>query len=299
MTKLPNVCIVLATYNGENFLKQQLESIRAQIDVNVAIEVVDDGSTDSTLRILENYKQIGLVTKIHHTKRIGSAGAFLFGMRNSSAREWLSFSDQDDLWDPSKLINAIRAVQSDAPTIICGGRRYINEVGEHIGKSLWLRRQPSWKNALVENICYGNTIVLNQTGIALMRKYWNVIPKVFDAYMYLIFALEGKIIYLKDSGVRYRIHQHNSVGVGRSWRFQVFQENQQKLIENAILVSKIGGSSLDPAFTKAIKSFERYLQHSEQLNFLVPFQKSFFRQRMSDSIILRMVSPWVYRKSGR
>jgi glycosyltransferase involved in cell wall biosynthesis len=291
----PVVNIVMATFNGEKYLEQQIESIRGQVGVITKILVVDDGSTDSTIEILQNYKSYGCIERIIHTERIGPSLAFATGLRHIESASWLSFADQDDIWDSTKLIRAITASIYDEPTLISGARTYINNHGEVIGRSKKLRRKPNWKNALVENICYGNTILLNAKGFQLTKKCQEMNPSIFDAWLYLLFALSGKIVYLKDSGTNYRIHETNTVGIGKTWRLKRVIENQQRLIKNGLLILNSNGSDFNQDFVNAILKYEKCMNGNLLRNHLTPFSLIFFRQRISDSIILRVISPWVYR----
>jgi glycosyltransferase involved in cell wall biosynthesis len=295
-SELQIVHIIMATYNGEKYLEQQLESIKNQIEVAVKLLIVDDGSTDSTLEILEKYKTTGLVERIIHTNRIGPSLAFQTGLRHLESAIWLGFSDQDDIWDSTKLINAIKVSIFDEPTLVSGGRTYINNKGKIVGHSIELRRQPNWKNALVENVCYGNTILLNAKGVHLIKKFDSVNPLVFDAWLYLVFALMGRVLYLKDSGTKYRLHETNAVGIGKTWKFKSLIENQQKLIMNGFLIKKYMGEDLESDFTRAISKYEKHLNRSVLRNLLAPLTLVIFRQRITDNIMLKAISPWIYSR---
>jgi glycosyltransferase involved in cell wall biosynthesis len=297
-SKLPRVNVVMATYNGAKYLEEQLESIKNQIEVEIEILVVDDGSTDTTLQILEKYKGNGLVSQILYTDRVGPSAAFNIGLNHVSKAEWVCFSDQDDIWCPEKITKAIQVATSDSPILVSGARTYVSEFNHNLGKSIKLRRSPHWKNALVENICFGNTILINQSGVSLLGKYRHLEPVIFDAWLYLVFALQGEIIYQADSGTRYRLHSSNHVGVGRNWHFALFVKNQRDLIHNALLLAKSNQQYLDKDFIRVIHRFEKCLSRGVIKNWNSPFYLSFFRQRILDNIVLRLLSPWVFKKSN-
>jgi glycosyltransferase involved in cell wall biosynthesis len=292
--RLPEVCIIMATYNGEDYLIDQLESIKNQIGVEVSVLVVDDGSTDSTLSILESYRRNGLIFKIIQTDRVGHSVAFMTGLNQISTEEWVGFSDQDDIWDSTKLINSIKSSTLDEPVLISGGRTYIDNRGKPVGRSVELRRPPSWRNALVENICYGNTILINRKGIELINGFKGIYPEVFDAWLYLVFALRGRIVYLKDSGTKYRLHESNTIGVGRTWNLRLLINNQQRLIMNGFLLLDIDYGVFGDEFTSEVEEFRKFMARKSSHNWMAPFRLSFFRQNFFDHIILKLISPWVY-----
>lgn len=294
---LPQVTVVMATFNGEKYLREQLESILKQIGVEVSVLVVDDGSTDSTLEIIREYKTLGLVSHVIETDRIGASSAFYSGLFYLSTAEWICFSDQDDIWETKKIQKAIESAEMDVPILVCGGRKYINERNQIVGESVKLRRIPHWKNALTENICYGNTILINQKGFNLLKRYRGHKPEIFDAWIYLVFALQGSIIYLRDSGTKYRLHESNAVGVGRAKSYRALMKNQEALIKNALIIREVDHNNLSVDFLKALSRFEKCLSRSAFQNLLAPFYLVFFRQRMIDSLILRIICPFVYKKS--
>jgi glycosyltransferase involved in cell wall biosynthesis len=99
----PLISVVMATYNGETYLKKQLDSLIAQTYDNVEIIVSDDNSTDSTLKILQQYKEKHGITVVSNTKKNkGLNGNFSNGLLLAKG-EYISLCDQDDIWQPNKL----------------------------------------------------------------------------------------------------------------------------------------------------------------------------------------------------
>lgn len=109
----PRVAVLMATYNGADYLYEQLASIYEQIGIDLTLFVSDDASTDNTLDILSNS---GLADfNILHTTRIGSSASnFMRLIRDFPVAEfdYVSLADQDDIWLPSKLINGISYLDS-------------------------------------------------------------------------------------------------------------------------------------------------------------------------------------------
>jgi len=109
---LKKCAILLATYNGEKYLKEQLESLLSQRNVMIDIYISDDGSYDNTLRIIKLYKQNNIFL-LPSTKRMGSASQNFFRLIRDvdfSSYNYIAFADQDDIWYENKLSKAIEAI---------------------------------------------------------------------------------------------------------------------------------------------------------------------------------------------
>lgn len=106
-------CVVLlATYNGEAYIKEQINSIFAQENVDVTIFFRDDGSTDKTLEILNSLPRVTQV-KDSHLPNCGAASNFLLlanCIKDYTDFEYIFFADQDDIWFPNKMISAIKVL---------------------------------------------------------------------------------------------------------------------------------------------------------------------------------------------
>jgi len=219
----PHIAILLCTYNGEQFLKAQLDSISAQDYENFSIWVSDDGSKDQTMSILKKYqahfkkKKLAIISG----PQMGFARNFLSLLCNSKIlADYVSFADQDDIWPPNKLsraVNHLKTLSNAVPTIYCSRTYLIDETGNSIGLSPLFRKTPSFSNALVQNIGGGNTMVLNKAALSLLRSV-GIKPIVsHDWWCYLLITgAGGTLIYDPTPTVHYRQHNHNLIGSNRS-----------------------------------------------------------------------------------
>lgn len=113
----PHCTVLLATYNGSNWLRQQLDSIFSQKDVSIRIAISDDSSVDETQSIIAEYeKEHAGNTYVlgPNVARMGSACKnFLRLVREADvgSAEYVAFSDQDDIWYPNKIANAINLLE--------------------------------------------------------------------------------------------------------------------------------------------------------------------------------------------
>ena len=114
-----NILVLMSTYNGEKYLKEQIDSILAQKNVEVTIRVRDDGSTDGTIRILEEYQKCGKLNWYSSTN-MGPAKSFLDLVYNAPLKyDYYAFCDQDDYWKEDKLYKAIERLEhfDDKPAL--------------------------------------------------------------------------------------------------------------------------------------------------------------------------------------
>jgi glycosyltransferase involved in cell wall biosynthesis len=112
MSSLPEVEVLLATYNGARFLREQLDSIMAQDYGNIRVLARDDGSSDGTVEILDQYakKFPGCFRVMPASAPTGTAkNDFLLLMKASTA-EYICFADQDDVWLPDKVSRTKQAM---------------------------------------------------------------------------------------------------------------------------------------------------------------------------------------------
>lgn len=211
--KLPKVTVLLATLNGVRFLEEQLTSLFDQQDVDIEVIANDDGSTDGTINILEKWRTKGLIVSISQSRGLGATSAFLNLLQSCDQKEFVAFCDQDDVWARNKLILQVNSLTEDTPMMSSCLRIYINDVGKEIGKSMNLRKPPSFANSVFENITPGNTVLLNNSAIKLINSLQNPPIVHYDSWIYLLISTFGKVIFIPSYLVKYRIHSNNSVGL--------------------------------------------------------------------------------------
>ncbi|SNR66384.1 glycosyltransferase family 2 protein [Paracoccus sediminis] len=215
------VTILLATRNGARFLPRQLESYGEQTLADWRVLASDDGSDDATPAILERFRRDnpGRV-RLVQGPRTGAADNFLSLIRQAPEADHTAFSDQDDLWLPGKIARAA-ALLSDPPAdrpALYASRVTICDAGlRPAGLSPAPTRPPGFRNALVQNILYGHSIVLNRAATALLRQAAGRGPRVVmhDWWAYqIVTGAGGRIVFDDESHVLYRQHGGNQIGAG-------------------------------------------------------------------------------------
>lgn len=229
MNNSHRVAILLCTHNGEKYLSEQLDSIVNQQLSYWKIFASDDGSLDNTLEILKKFKDIygDDRIEIYNGPCNGPTNNYLFILNKiDESYDYFAFCDQDDKWDISKLSVAISRLKSTddvLPALYCGSSRYITANGKYLQNSYIFRNPPSFKNALVQSIAGGNTMVFNQRAAKLLaRTPLKQTLIAHDWWLYiLISAYSGDIIYDEIPYLDYRQHSSALVGENRSLRSKI------------------------------------------------------------------------------
>jgi glycosyltransferase involved in cell wall biosynthesis len=231
------VCILLCTYNGARFLAQQLGSLEAQTHANWVVVASDDGSNDQTLAILLSYQakwqQGKLVIKNGPQK--GFCQNFLSLACDPEIKaDYYAFCDQDDVWLPEKLAVALSTIDSNqrigVPFLYCGRTTYVTEELKPCGSSPLFVFPPSFRNALVQSIAGGNTMVFNQSAKTLIEKAGTQNVPSHDWWIYqLITGAEGEVYYDSLSQLLYR--QHDGALIGGNGSFSAKMERVWMLLQ--------------------------------------------------------------------
>jgi glycosyltransferase involved in cell wall biosynthesis len=213
----PLVAVLMATYNGEKYISEQLESILCQRKVNVHLYISDDGSTDKTISILKVFfkKYSNQFKKLYSTNYKNPARNFLSIIKKISTRyTYYAFSDQDDIWLDDKLIHSIKKIEQGADLYL-GRTEIIDKNKNHLGYSTLFIHKPCFENAIVQSIAGSNTFLFNKKIFNLLLKSsnLNISPPMHDWWTYILATFcRKKVFYDSISKVRYRQHKDNVNG---------------------------------------------------------------------------------------
>lgn len=217
----PKVCVLLATYNGSRYVVEQLRSILDQRSVDVSVFISDDFSTDDTLQLIENaFSDETRINMLPSVKRHGSAGKNFYHLIASvdfTYFDYVSFADQDDVWDLDKLEASINALIEQGASGVSSDVVAFWEDGRsvHIRKSLPQKKY----DFLFEPAGPGCTYVLTAEFARKLKPlvtekdvYQNVFNHDWLVYAYA--RVNGYPWYiLPRSTMRYRQHDSNETGV--------------------------------------------------------------------------------------
>ena len=271
--------ILLATHNGEAFLRPQLESILAQSDSRWHLTLSDDGSTDGTCAVLDEYaaRYPEKITHLRSGKRFGSArDHFLYLMRRCDADRML-FCDQDDVWHADKLALTMDALDQagDGPALVFTDLRPVDARMREIAPSMAAyQHRPvhclDWRSLLLQNTANGCTMGFNRAlaDLAGQCREDAALP-MHDSWLAATAARFGKLIYLDVPTVDYRQHGSNSVGASdvRSANYVIRRLSALGQLRRMILGKK--------AQARVFHSTYASMLNEEDLAFLTGFEKRF------------------------
>ena len=215
--------IILASYNGEKYIAEQLISILNQKDVSVDILIFDDCSSDKTIDIINNFNDERILLKRNKISSGSAAMNFLNGIIQTSSivfskYDFFAFSDQDDIWHSDKLISSLNRMKIDSSELYCANLILWDEISNN---SFTLRKdfQQTQYDFLFEGGSAGCTYVLSRnlflnlknTIIDIKLAYWDNLSH--DWLLYFLTRIKGyKVSIDPVPKITYRIHQNNVHG---------------------------------------------------------------------------------------
>jgi glycosyltransferase involved in cell wall biosynthesis len=218
------VAILLCTFNGAPFLEEQLASIEQQEHQNWILVASDDGSSDDTREILERFatRHPGRVELRRGPCQGSFVANFLSLVRDEQIdAEFFAFCDQDDIWFRDKLTRAIGFLSQtgpNTPAVYCGRTEIIDEAGNSLGYSPLFALNPSFRNAIIQSIGGGNTMVFNRAARELLRSVPDAIPVSHDWWTYQAVTSVGGVCYYDPVPMlAYRQHSSNTMGANIGW----------------------------------------------------------------------------------
>jgi glycosyltransferase involved in cell wall biosynthesis len=208
----PQAHILLATFNGEHFLAEQLDSIVVQDDPDFVLLVRDDGSTDRTVEILTTYAAAdSRIVVLDDSAHLGAPASFatLMLAAPSGAPLYL-FADQDDFWMPDRLSRArVGLARTTSPTLYGSRVEYSDSKLRRGPRSRRVRRA-GLGNALVENVFTGCASAVNSAARDLLVDLSRPADASFDWWVYLVVATFGDLVTDDNVTVRHRFHGANA-----------------------------------------------------------------------------------------
>ena len=212
------VQILMSTYNGEEYIREQLDSILSQSYPDVDILIRDDGSDDDTFVILKEYEERHQNVRAYQGENLGVNKSFFELLRESNTEAaYIGFCDQDDYWLPEKIEKAVKQLERiQEPALYFGAKTLVNQNLEPLGSQQNSHVKPGFGNAVVESICSGCTTLMNRELADIIRGRLpeNVIHH--DWWCYMAATYLGSVYYDENSYIYYRQHKHNEVGASGS-----------------------------------------------------------------------------------
>ena len=202
------ISVAIATYNGEKFIKEQLDSILCQIDKQDEIIISDDGSTDDTLNIIKSYDddRIRIVNGPHAGVKQNFANAI-----SKSKGKYILLSDQDDIWMKNKVDIILDTFEKEKCTCILHDNITFDSNTEKIIQHSFFEFRNS-RPGILKNIIKNSYMGCCMAFEEKMKEYFLPIPnniEMHDQWIGIISEKYGKNIFINDKLIKYRRHNNN------------------------------------------------------------------------------------------
>ena len=255
------IAILMATYNGEHFLQEQIESILDQSYTDWSLFIHDDGSSDGTNAIIDDYV-VRYPEKIFRVLGASCGCArdnFFFLMREVEA-DFYMFCDQDDVWMPEKVRKTYISMQDidcgSNPALVFTELSVVDENRSMIAESMsdyqnLNCRDLSLNRLLIQNAVTGCTMMVNRALRDMMLKYNHIENiKMHDWWAGIIAAAFGEILFIDEPTIWYRQHEDNSVGAqnDNSLNYQLDRVKNKESMRYSLELTRLQARELVEAF---------------------------------------------------
>jgi len=297
--KMYKIVVLMSTYNGEKYLREQIDSILAQQGCDVELFIRDDGSKDTTTQILDEYKAKGQLDW-YPGENLGPGKSFFELSLHAPDAEYYAFADQDDYWMPDKLSCAINMIEAekckDIPTLYCSKctvtdaelKPLAQQEKKNYGKI-------TLGHALMENIAAGCTYVFNVTAMQEFRKFNIKNIYIHDWVLYsVVIAIGGKVLFDDTPHILYRQHGNNAIGFGtrdlQHWKKRFKRKGKNPLMRSTTaqglyVTYQSSVSSENAELLMLLSDYTHCLKHKIQLL----FRTDLFMCHFIDRVILRVL----------
>ena len=244
---MEKIYILMATYNGEKYLVDQIESILNQTYLNFNLIISDDNSTDSTKQILRDYEKKDCRIKVFFNKKnIGSNKNFKRLLKKVNSKFFM-FCDQDDIWYENKIEESLKKMREEEADLIFTDLEVVDSNLNVVNKSF--NKKKSYYRKIVKyndlrrvylyNVVTGCTILCKSKYINDILKFSDNKYILHDHIVALLVSLRGNVTYLNKPTVKYRQHSNNQVGSKRYVeKFTNFYDIRRHLINVKINLFK-------------------------------------------------------------
>ncbi len=214
-----SVIVLMSTYNGQKYLKEQIESIYNQdFSGHITVVIRDDGSKDNTLKIISEFvptadRAVQLIAE----QNIGPQKSFLELIRRVPQADFYCFADQDDVWDADKVSVAVKALaqEGESPACYCSNYR-LTDMNLQVYRPKAIAETPKFTplKTLLYNRIPGCVMVFNRALMGLLQKVELEDVMMHDSMVMCLASYCGKVIFDPTPRISHRIHLDNVVGDG-------------------------------------------------------------------------------------
>lgn len=213
------VNILMSTYNGQQFLSEQIRSIQEQTYTDWTLFIRDDGSSDNTKEILKDFERQDSRVHLIDSDKSDNLGVIksFHKLVNHDRADYYFFSDQDDVWLPNKLelsLNEAQNYPANLPLMVYMDLKVVNQDLEIMTESM-VKSQSHHANTelvqeLTENTVTGGVAMINHTLAEMWQETDDIL--MHDWYLALLASAFGDLVFIDQPGELYRQHSDNVLG---------------------------------------------------------------------------------------
>lgn len=259
------ISICLATYNGSQYIKEQIASVLPQLAPDDEMIISDDGSTDDTLALVLSFSDDRIIVEKGPCR--GSAPLNFENALRYAKGDYIFFCDQDDVWLPEKIaagVKALKRIEADGiPSLYFCNTNLVDAEGHFIQKGLNDTLKLTKGNSLIESFGAGCTMCFNKPLHHLLLSHLTEGKVYHDRWAYLTAMFLGRVVYDPTAYINYRQHGNNTVGTktenekGKSVN-RLFAPHPFSISETAQTLLDYYGNLIDERDKKLIKTCSHY-----------------------------------------
>ena len=273
--------IVMATYNGEKYIKEQLDSLLSQSYPDLLVDVCDDGSTDDTVSIVKEYEKKDRRVRLFENKtNQGYIRNFMSGIVRCDS-PYIMLCDQDDIWNRDKVeltLEKMKQMERENPEkpvlVFTDAMNFDSSTGKKLGRFHEMShlnvKKVDTAHLFMENKCIGCTIMMNRVILPYLRELPEEI-RVHDWWLALICSHFGKVVYVDKMTLHYRQHSDNMIGTSSFFqyvakRIRHIKEQKEALratfAQGTAFYRMFGGQITDPERKKCAYEFAKMSENN-------------------------------------
>ena len=213
----PKVGVLMSTYNGAQYIDEQISTIASQEGVSVSVTIRDDGSSDETSEIakdsLNRHLRNGSEYSVYSGRNLGFLGSFEELLLHAKGCNYYAFSDQDDLWKSCKLSKAVTVLDpyKDQPAIYASSVSIANEKLQFLSKNNFPHLKYSFAAEIIRHRLAGHTMVWNEAMQKRIREYGTISAWCHDQHVILAGLLNNAPLIMDSAS--YVMHRRLETSV--------------------------------------------------------------------------------------
>lgn len=222
-----NVQVFLSTYNGEKYLKAQIDSLLKQHGVHVSILVRDDGSLDSTKNILEEYQKEGKIS-YYQGRNFGYSKSFLDLVNTKVQTDFYAFCDQDDIWLPEKIITGIKKIKQmgydeTKPILYASALQRVDAMLNPLSIQNFPNLRLTLEAEFIRHRLAGCTYIFNNALRNLLQAADGSLASHDKMAAILCLACGGQIVFDESPNILFRRHESNTSSDGNDIKKKIIK----------------------------------------------------------------------------